>query len=174
MNFLNTADLALESRTPLDYVGIDCKYLSRGIIRELGMRMQLKHPQLESEWLSLLDPPIDFGQAHPCHEFATLTPILGAAEDWVANPIALSLPDFDAIYLDAFSPQISPELWTEDFFKDLRRLLRAGGTLTSYCVKSDIQKRLKAQGFEVFCCPGPEGGKREVLMARKTPNPCSV
>lgn len=167
MNFLNTADLALVSHTPLTYFGIDTHYLPSATIRELGMQIQLQNPTLESAWLSLLDPPINYGQPHRCHELVTLTPIRGKAEEWASSVTEFEACEVDAIYLDAFSPQVSPELWTEDFFKHLLRLLKPGGTLTSYCVKSEIQKRLKSQGFDVFCCRGPEGGKREVLMAKK-------
>ena len=174
MNFLNTADLALVSQTPLNYFGIDTNYPSGNIIRELGMQIQLRNPALESEWVSLLEAPINFGEPHACHELVTLTPILGTAENWVTNPTEVPSSAADAIFLDAFSPEVSPELWTEEFFVHLFKLLKPAGTLTSYCVKSKIQKRLKAQGFEVFCCPGPEGGKREVLLAKKADTQNSV
>ncbi len=74
--------------------------------------------------------------------------------------------DQNAIYLDAFSPDSNPELWTTDFLSRLHGALVSRGRLTSYCVKGDIQRRLRRIGFEVNKMPGP-GGKREVLVAIK-------
>ena len=73
----------------------------------------------------------------------------------------------DLVYLDAFSPDASPELWTEPFLGQLHRILKPGGKLATYCVKSEIQKRLRTSRFRVQCLPGPEGGKRQVLLAEK-------
>ena len=39
---------------------------------------------------------------------------------------------FDCIYLDGFSPDINPELWTLDFFRELKRLLDPDGILVTY------------------------------------------
>jgi tRNA U34 5-methylaminomethyl-2-thiouridine-forming methyltransferase MnmC len=73
----------------------------------------------------------------------------------------------DAVYFDAFSPEINPELWTEQVMGQMYKLLRADGNLTSYCVKSAIRKILQAVGFFVTRLPGPVGGKREVLRASR-------
>jgi tRNA U34 5-methylaminomethyl-2-thiouridine-forming methyltransferase MnmC len=75
----------------------------------------------------------------------------------------------DAIYFDAFSPETNPELWTESVMRQMYKLLRTDGHLTSYCVKSAIRKVLHAAGFFVTRLPGPIGGKREVLRASRNP-----
>ncbi len=72
-----------------------------------------------------------------------------------------------AVYHDAFSPEVNPELWTEDFLGKLVAALKPGGTLVSYCVQGAVQRRLEALGTEVAKRPGPKGGKREVLTAHK-------
>ncbi|MFN3189389.1 MAG: tRNA (5-methylaminomethyl-2-thiouridine)(34)-methyltransferase MnmD [Aureliella sp.] len=71
----------------------------------------------------------------------------------------------DAVYFDAFAPEVSPELWTQDVFRNAFSLLSASGKLTSYCVKGAIRRELKSVGFQPRCVPGPPGGKREVLVA---------
>jgi tRNA U34 5-methylaminomethyl-2-thiouridine-forming methyltransferase MnmC len=76
---------------------------------------------------------------------------------------------FDAVYFDAFSPETNPCLWTESIMKQMFEILRPGGTLTSYCVKSVVRKTLQSVGFEVNRLPGPVGGKREVLKAHRPP-----
>lgn len=74
---------------------------------------------------------------------------------------------FHVVYHDAFSPQACPDLWESEVFEDLFELLQPGGVLATYCVKSEIQKRLKAIGFDVQKRKVPTNGKREVLTAFK-------
>lgn len=73
----------------------------------------------------------------------------------------------DAIYFDAFSPESTPELWTKQVLQEMYQLLDHGGSLTSYCVKSVVRRALEEVGFSTSRLPGPTGGKREVLLARK-------
>lgn len=80
---------------------------------------------------------------------------------------ALPRGPFRAVYQDAFSPEANPELWTPDFLEALTSALEPGGTLTSYCVKGVVRRRLAALGLTVSRRPGPPGGKREVLLARR-------
>jgi tRNA U34 5-methylaminomethyl-2-thiouridine-forming methyltransferase MnmC len=95
----------------------------------------------------------------------TLTPninlnlLLGNAEE-------ADLPEnfFDAVYLDAFSPNQNPELWTSIFFKHLKPSMKEGAKLSTYSAKGDVRRSLIEVGFEVFKSPGPKG-KREMLVA---------
>ncbi len=56
---------------------------------------------------------------------------------------------FDIIFHDPFSPKKNPELWTEDFFKQLRKLIKKEGILTTYSCAGIVRRNLKAAGFEV-------------------------
>ncbi len=78
-----------------------------------------------------------------------------------------SLTGFDAVYHDPFDPAVSPDLWTSECFERLYRQLQPAGRLVTYCVKSEIQRRLQSVGFLVSKTRGPAGGKREVLIAEK-------
>lgn len=82
-----------------------------------------------------------------------------------ANPLGELRRSFDAVYFDAFSPESTPELWTHEIFETMFRMLRPGGTLASYCVKSRVRQLLSQLGFVVERIPGPKAGKREVLRA---------
>lgn len=73
---------------------------------------------------------------------------------------------FDLIYFDAFSPEVQPELWTQDFFIHLYKMLSPGGILVTYCAKGYVKRNLKAAGFVVEPLPGPPG-KREMTRALK-------
>jgi len=74
---------------------------------------------------------------------------------------------YHAVYFDPFSPESTPELWTPAIFQTMFDCLQPNGTLTSYCVKGAIRRTLQSVGFQVSKCPGPPGGKREVLVARR-------
>ena len=65
---------------------------------------------------------------------------------------------FDVIFLDPFSPKKNPELWTEQFFKELRKLIKPDGILTTYSCAGQVRRNLKAAGFQVK--DGPCVGRR--------------
>jgi tRNA U34 5-methylaminomethyl-2-thiouridine-forming methyltransferase MnmC len=65
---------------------------------------------------------------------------------------------FDIIFLDPFSPKKNPELWTHEFFKELRKLIKPDGILTTYSCAGNVRRNLKAAGFTVK--DGPCVGRR--------------
>lgn len=73
----------------------------------------------------------------------------------------------DVIYFDAFAPEKQPEMWTQELFDRLYVLLSVDGILTTYCAKGVVRRMLQTAGFVVERLPGPPGGKREILRARK-------
>jgi tRNA U34 5-methylaminomethyl-2-thiouridine-forming methyltransferase MnmC len=79
--------------------------------------------------------------------------------------------EFDAIYLDPFSPSVNPEAWAPEVLAALADRLRPGGMLASYTVAGAVRRGLRAAGLEVAKVPGPPGGKGEVLRARKPLSP---
>ena len=77
---------------------------------------------------------------------------------------ALPAQKFDAIYLDAFSPDNNPECWTPEFFELLRNSLATDGKMSTYCAKGVVRRAMIAAGFTVQKLPGPPG-KREIMVA---------
>ena len=73
---------------------------------------------------------------------------------------------FDLVYFDAFSPSTQPELWTKEIFMKLFLSMKPGAILTTYSVKGDVIRALKASGFIVEKIPGPPG-KRQITRAVK-------
>jgi len=57
---------------------------------------------------------------------------------------------FNAIYQDAFSPKRNPELWTLDFFRELKGLMDPKGWLVTYSTALPVRKALKELGFKIF------------------------
>ncbi|MCX6266971.1 MAG: tRNA (5-methylaminomethyl-2-thiouridine)(34)-methyltransferase MnmD [Bacteroidetes bacterium] len=75
--------------------------------------------------------------------------------------------EFDLVYFDAFSPDVQPELWTVEIFREIFQGLSTGGVMVTYSVKGDIVRALRSAGFSTVKLPGPPG-KRHILRALKT------
>ncbi len=73
---------------------------------------------------------------------------------------------FQLLYFDAFSPEVQPEMWTEQIFSKLFACLSPGGILVTYCCKGTVKRAMKSAGFSLEKLPGPPG-KREILRATK-------
>jgi tRNA U34 5-methylaminomethyl-2-thiouridine-forming methyltransferase MnmC len=82
-------------------------------------------------------------------------------EDYLPEP-----GQFDLVYFDAFSPASQPELWTTGIFVKLFRAMKPGAVLTTYSVKGDVIRSMKAAGFSTEKIPGPPG-KRQITRAVK-------
>lgn len=166
LNCWLSADAAGKYGTPLDIVTLERDPLPAGTVRLLGHEQHLRNPELLDAWLAcreslpLVVPPGAYG----CRlsEQADLTLLVGDATEQ-------DLPEgwADVIFHDAFSPEANPELWTDGFLNRLLGTLKPGGVLTTYSVKGEVRRRLQAIGFTVSKQPGPEGGKREMLVATK-------
>ena len=158
LNFFLTADVALKHGADLRYVALEKDLLSAEAFASLEYGKYLERPDLFETFLAWrrLDQP-DFEV-----EGVRLDLLLGDATQQ-------RLPEnrFHAVYQDAFSPDVNPELWSEAFLERLRKSLAGDGVLSTYCVKGEVRRRMQALGFEVEKRAGPPGGKREMLVARK-------
>lgn len=162
LNFLLSADAALATGTPLRYVALDRSLPDRDLLATLGYGRHLSNSQLWTRFLTFrgsLTP-----EANPTFHYGPARLSLQLRD---ATDAPLEAEDFDAIYLDAFSPDVNPELWSEAFLSGLVTALSAGGILVSYSVKGEVRRRLARLGLEVARHPGPPAGKREMLWARK-------
>ena len=65
---------------------------------------------------------------------------------------------FDAVFLDPFSPAKNPELWTVEFFKDIKQRMKQGTILATYSYAKTIRNNLAKAGFTVK--DGPIIGRR--------------
>ena len=57
---------------------------------------------------------------------------------------------FDLIYLDGFSPQKCPQLWTIEFLSKLTEKLNPQGYLITYSSSAAVRKTLRNLGLEIF------------------------
>ncbi len=71
---------------------------------------------------------------------------------------------FDAVFHDPFSPAKNPELWSVEFFTEVRRLIDPEGVLTTYSSALQIRAALLEAGFRIGRGPSV-GPKREGTLA---------
>ena len=57
---------------------------------------------------------------------------------------------FDLIYLDGFSPQKCPQVWTVEFLSKVTETLNPQGYLITYSSSAAVRNTLKNLGLEIF------------------------
>ena len=165
LNFLLTADVALAHEAPLEYVAAEHDLLPAGILSGLEYGRWLHHPTLFEklvEWRTgLPERPRPGLLACSIRDTLSLELLVGDA-----CTIELEAGRFDAVYLDAFSPDTNPELWTAPFLQRIARALRPGARLATYSARGLVRRNLATAGFSVEKRAGPPG-KREMVIATR-------
>lgn len=179
LNFLLSADLALQNRAKLAYTAIEHDLINTSVLAELNYRKQLNFPQLADNLL------LQLKQFESCNHPAATEEHPAAREiSAFAQGVSLDLRQtleiidnwanrfdnharFDIIYLDAFSPDTNPECWQPSLLNKLHKSLKDNGTLVTYSAKGSVRRGLSDAGFHIEKLPGPPG-KREFLRASIT------
>jgi len=91
--------------------------------------------------------------------------VLQVLESKLEN-VSLQPSAFDIVYYDAFSPDVQPELWTEEILKKIYDAMQVEGILVTYVAKGEVRRKLEKCGFQVERLPG-FAKKREMLRATK-------
>ena len=73
---------------------------------------------------------------------------------------------FDIVYQDAFSPSSNPILWTKEYFKDLKNLMKEDGILTTYSIALPIRIALHVNGFYLYLYQ-PQGCRSSTIASLK-------
>ncbi|MCD8338862.1 MAG: tRNA (5-methylaminomethyl-2-thiouridine)(34)-methyltransferase MnmD [Burkholderiales bacterium] len=76
---------------------------------------------------------------------------------------------FDAFYLDGFSPAKNPQMWQKRIFNHFARHACPNATVATWCVASDVRKALHSVGFEVKKVKG-FGHKSEMTVGVFAPH----
>lgn len=73
---------------------------------------------------------------------------------------------FDIVYQDAFSPSSNPILWTQEYFKDIARIIKEDGILSTYSISLPTRLALYENNFNLYINSGE--GFRDSTLASKT------
>ncbi len=71
----------------------------------------------------------------------------------------------DTWYLDAFAPNVNPDMWTNSVLLSIGKLSQSGATASTYSVAGAIRRGLEVAGFDVQKRAG-FGRKREMTVAK--------
>jgi tRNA U34 5-methylaminomethyl-2-thiouridine-forming methyltransferase MnmC len=64
-----------------------------------------------------------------------------------------NLKSVDVVYQDAFSPKVNKELWTIEYFSDIKKILNKKGVITTYSVATPVRCALYKLGFKLYTHP---------------------
>ena len=168
LNAWLTLEEAERSGRNVHYTGLELYPLEWQMVEQLGY---IEQPAAIDLFRAIHTSPWEEEISFTPH--FTLCKVQADVNEWITqrshSPLSiLHYPlSFDVIYFDAFAPEKQPEMWSQELFNRLYVLLNEGGILTTYCAKGGIRRMLQAAGFTVERLPGPPGGKREILRARK-------
>lgn len=102
-----------------------------------------------------------FHRLHLASGRVTLTLLFGDALQLLPQLQASA----DAFFLDGFSPEKNPQLWSPALCQELARLAAPGATLATWTVAGSVRNALISAGFAVEKRPG-FGTKRQMLTGR--------
>ncbi len=99
----------------------------------------------------------------------------------VGEALAEIPSEIDAWFLDGFSPQCNPEMWTQPVLGCIAQASRRGATFATYTCAGGVRRGLEQAGFQVTKSPG-FACKRHMLqgrlaglpLARRTPDSAVV
>lgn len=156
LNAAITAIAALESKIPTEYYAVELCPLPKEMTDLVADTLDNKYRRM---FESVNESPWE--QTTEINPYFSLLKI----ED---NILRMDFPkELDAVYFDAFAPDKQPEMWDERIFRKLYEAMKPGAVLTTYCAKGSIRRMLQQIGFIPERLPGPSGGKREILRAKK-------
>ena len=165
MNFLLTATEALYANTPLNYWAFEQHPMPLALFKQLQFDSFITQTGLLvafSQWLTTLEE--DQSRGTFTFEFQDILSLTVITGDATTASIPSSL--FHVVYLDAFSPNVNPELWTPAFLSGIFTAMEPGGCLSTYSARRLVRDNLAAAGFLVRKKQGPPG-KREMVIALK-------
>ena len=157
LNFLLTADRALQQGLDLSYTGIEAYPLAEEVIFKTGYA-QFVSPEIwasfQQNYRLALQGEVDFSAQVR----------LAIAHQKVME--FQSSQQFDVLYFDAFAAVHQPEMWSEETLAHICSFLRPGGVFVTYAITGHLKRTMKALGFSIEKAPGAPG-KREMLRAVK-------
>ncbi len=147
LNLAAAIEAVRGTRCRLEIVTLE---LDRGVIEAAFSLEEREHEPHGAAALALLRAALAHPDGRAQGEQVALQLVLGDARETIAN---LPKSHFDAIFLDAFSPRVEPELWTPKFLAELAGRMAPGSLLSTYSASLAVRVGLAAAGLQV----GPGG-----------------
>ena len=163
LNALLSLQYAIEKNLIIDYITVEKFPIDASQYFQLNYNEQLNEPGLKDFFIAMHE--VSFNQQLNIHPNFRLLKLKGDLEEILKTSSQLD-KTFDLIFYDAFAPSAQPELWTEEVFSLLIRLLSPVGFLTTYCSKGVVRRAMQSAGFSIEKIPGPPG-KREMVRASR-------
>lgn len=165
-NELMTAGFVLSKQVPFE----------SGVSTELDpWLIQQFQKWLEGQASELCEPYSQVCDLFAKHYGVTSVELRQRLAGWVANgswtlaggyhenfDLSHLLPN--AVFYDAFSEKVSPELWTEGILKQTVAAMDKLSVFGTYASKGRLKRILKESGFQLMDRPG-YGGKKESTLA---------
>ena len=126
----------------------------------LNIKLNIYSPELDKELITSLDKftyPKEFEELQDIvialiddgvykDEQLYIELFLGDAREFIKR----FQHKFDVVYQDAFSPSSNPILWTYEYFKDIKELLKDDGILTTYSISLPTRIALYENNFYIY------------------------
>lgn len=164
LNAVLVAEWACENGVRVEYTTIELYPLEEDVYSELNYGQLLGCEEL---FLQLHETEWDAGLQRVNENFAIRKCKSDIVEELSNEECGMRNEElYDVVFFDAFSPDAQPELWTEEVFRNVYKLMKEGGVMTTYCAKGDVRRAMLKAGFKVEKLQGPPG-KRHILRATK-------
>lgn len=163
LNFLRTAQHALATGAPLTFISLERNVLPADTLRALNYAEHIDQSLVDPliDWRGRLPDAVPPGRFRASVGTASLTLIVGHATD-------AALPKgCDAVYLDAFSPDAGPELWTPAFCRRLRgapQARRPARDVLGATQCAGLARRSKLRGPQTTGAAGEAGVPRRPAL----------
>ena len=160
LNALLCADLAQQHKTALRFQSFEHDLVSSDVFEQLNYAQLLSFPELAGDMSRGL-----------CELHQSVFRV-GEYTEIVLLQFDVSTVDinyvcgagFNAVFMDAFSPDTNAECWSQSVIDQLAGVLSEKGVLSTYSAKGDVRRALLHAGLHVEKLEGPPG-KREMLRA---------
>ena len=159
LNALLTLLEIKDSQLIVDYDSIEAYPLKEAIWSRLNYPDFFDDPLVSALFTKMHST--DWGQRIQLDKKFTLQKIHAKLEDMM-----VSESKYHLVYFDAFSPDVQPELWTTEIFRNIYGMMQTSGVLVTYSAKGAVRRAMESAGFKVERLPGPPG-KREMLRGKK-------
>lgn len=163
-NTLTAMDTALEAKGTLQVTALE---MDRRVIGSAAASMR-PCPSDKLNWNSVLYALYKTNEYHSRNTQCRLH--LGDARYTITH---LKPDTFDIVFLDAFSTQRNSELWTVDFFKKIKRIMKPKAILLTYCAAIPVRSGFLEAGFYIGETD-PVARQRGGTIAALHPDPISI